>query len=114
MGSGTRSTCGANRDAGLWPSTRGTCDAGSSERTAGLAGAQHFGRHRKPWRSRHWRAEPRTGFIHVDSETELPECRQTSYTLNGFPIIRGDFTIAGDFWPVMSGLTGGDQLLLTA
>ncbi|MEY4166748.1 MAG: hypothetical protein RIR52_572 [Acidobacteriota bacterium] len=47
--------------------------------------------------------------IHVDLKRSFLNVAKTSYTLNGFPINRGDF-IAGDFWPVMSGLIKRDEL----
>jgi 23S rRNA (cytosine1962-C5)-methyltransferase len=41
--------------------------------------------------------------VHLDLRREWLNQAKASYTLNGFPIDRGDF-IAGDFWPVTSRL----------
>jgi 23S rRNA (cytosine1962-C5)-methyltransferase len=47
--------------------------------------------------------------VHLDLRREWLNLAKTSYTLNGFPIDRGDF-IAGDFWMVTSRLIRAGEL----
>lgn len=47
--------------------------------------------------------------VHIDLKRAFLNVAKTSYTLNGFPIAKGDF-VAGDFWPQISRLIKSAQL----
>ncbi len=47
--------------------------------------------------------------VQLDLKRAFLNIAKTSYTLNGFPISKGDF-ITGDFWPVISRLIKAEEL----